>query len=298
MKKIVSVLALAALFAIQPVMGQNTPEEALKLYKTAIEKGLAVELLDLLPPSYVKDATGLVNEFGGRMDPEVWTKLRDTVTKAATVLASKAELLVGMAGEDAEMPEAAKAARVKAVREAIAAVGSLAKSDLMELDRLKTMDAKTFAKEISTAFAATTAASKAMEAEASSKTAEMFKVLKSETLPSGNVAITFAGEDGAEGDTEEFKQVEGRWVPAEMADEWTGSISGARDGLAKLDFTTPEGQQQKAQFLMMMQMLDPMIQQIGQAQSAEQLQQMMGGMFMPLMMMGGGMGRDMGGDAE
>jgi hypothetical protein len=271
---------------------QATPEAAVKEFKDAVEAGKATQVIALLPPSYVKDASGLVHEFAGKMDPEIWGKLRTTLGSAAGALGSKASLLVDMSAKDAEEPVSAevKAVRAKALGEAMGAVAQLMKHDITSLERLKTVDADTFAREISGVFAKSTEAMKSMESDTAAPKPMEFKVLKSEKLENGNVELTFADEDGAEGETEEFKQVEGRWIPAEMADGWADSMKEARDGLKKLDFTTPEGQTNKAQAMMMLGMFEPMIQQIGQAQSAEQLQGMFGSMLMPLMMMGGSMG--------
>jgi len=293
MKKILGAMVLTSLVAVSPVFSQNSPEEAVKLYKTAIEKGQASEVLALLPPSYVKDATGLVNDFAGRMDADIWNKLRGTIGNAATSLAPKAALFVEMAGEGEVLTAEVKAARAKAIGAAMTAAGALAKNEVLGLDRLKTVDAATFAKEISAMFASSTAAFNALNSEEGKPAVPEIKILKSEKLDSGNWNLTFADEDGEEDETVEFKQVEGRWVPAEMADGWAESIQNAREGLKKLNFTTPEGLQQKAQIMMMMNMVDPMIQQFATAESAEQLQQMLGGLMMPLMMMGGAMGGGM-----
>lgn len=290
MKLMLSAVLLASLAVVQPVVAQSSPEAAVKQFKAAVDKGKADEMLALLPPSYVKDATGLVNEFGKRMDVEIWAKLRDTLGKAATALGPKAALFVDMASGGETVTPEVKAARTKALGAAIGALGTLAKSDFMSLDQLKKTDAKVFAKEIGATFAATTAAMKVLDTDDPKEEDGQFKILKSEKLPSGNVALTFADKDGGEGETQEFTQVEGRWVPADMAEGWADGIKEARASLAKMDFTTPAGQQQKAQFLGMMGMVDPMVQQFGTAQTPEQLQQMLGGLMMPLMMMGGAMG--------
>lgn len=289
MKRLLGLAMVAAMVGVQSCAGQTaTPEAAVKQFKAAVDKGQATAVLDLLPPSYVKDMTGLLQDFAGRMDPEIWTKLRETLGKVTGALGAKAGLLVEMNAEGKTLSPDAKAAQTKALTEAISAVGLLAKNDITSLETMKKTDAPTFAKEVGTLFAAAMTATRALEGDVPGLGKDDMKVLKSEKLPNGNFALTFAGKDGAADETEEFKQVEGRWVPAEMADEWTKSMTEARDGLKKIEFTSPEGQANKAQTLMMLGMLDPMIQQFSTAQTVEQLQGMMGSMLMPLMMMGGG----------
>lgn len=296
MKKLMGAIAMVVFVGTLGCYGQATPEAAVKEFKEAIEKGNASHVIALLPPTYVKDASGLVHDFAGKMDPEIWGKLRSLLGGAAGALSAKAPMLVDMASADAEPVSAeVKAARAKALGEAMGAVGALMKHDITSLAKLKTVDAATFAREVSGVFGKATVAMKALENDAAAPKKEDFKILKSSKLENGNVALTFAGEDGAEGETEEFKQVEGRWVPAEMADGWADGMKEARESLKKLEFTTTEGQASKAQMLMMLGMFEPMVQQIAQAQSAEQLQAMFGNMVMPLMMMGGAMGGGMGG---
>ncbi len=285
-------LALSAFLAVRSLPAQSAPEEAVRNYQAALKKGEISDIVALLPPSYVRDTTALLNDFGGRMDADLWARLRGLLAQVSATLAPKAELFVDMAAQQDAPPAAdVRAARVNAMRAALQSLGALAQSDALSLQRLKAADVETLTKEIAPLFTDSTAAFQTLQTKDPRADPEQaLKVLKSEKLPSGNVALTFAGGDGQTGEPTEFTQVEGRWVPAEMAQSWSESVQKARSGIRKLDFTTPEGQQQKAQYMMVMNMLDPMVQQLATAQTVEQLQQMAGGLMMPLMMMGAGMG--------
>ncbi len=289
MKRILCSLA-ALLLTFSIGVAQPTPEDAVKRFAAAVEAGNATELLGLLPPSYVSDVGGLVNQFATRMDNELWNRLRQVLTTAATTLGPKAHLFVEMGAAGEAVDAAVKAERAKAVQAVMAAFGTLARNDITSLERMKTVDLPTFATEVGSVFASATTALKAMEAEVPGLKASDFEVLRSVRRDDGTVELTVKGPDGDEPDTLEMVQVEGRWVPAEMASEWAETMAEARTGLQEIDFTTPEGKQTKAQMMMMMNMLEPMIQQLGQAETAEQLQQMAGGLLMPLMMMGAGGG--------
>ena len=85
--------------------------------------------------------------------------------------------------------------------------------------------------------------------------------------------------------------MEDRWVPQEMADEWTTQMAEAR---AKLEAINPaQMEQQKPQILSVFAMIDGVLTQIDAAQTQEQFDQALQGAMMPmmgLMMMGQGMG--------
>ncbi len=281
---------VAFLLATHVGFAQPTPEEAVKRFAVALEAGNTTELLGLLPPSYVSDVGGLVNQFATRMDNEVWNRLRKVLTTTATTLGPKAHLFVEMGAQGEEVAPAVKADRAKAVKAVLDAVGALARNDITSLDRMKTVELATFATEVGTLFSSATSAMKALEADVPGLKAGDFEVLRSVPGDDGSVELTIKGPDDADPETVKMVQVEGRWVPAEMAAEWSETMAGARAGLQEIDFTTPEGQQTKAQMLMMMNMLEPMIQQLGQAETVGQLQEMAGGLLMPLMMLGAGGG--------
>lgn len=287
MKKISGILAVTFALGVGMTFGQATPEDALKEFKGAVEAGDLAKIASLVPASYVKDATGLVQDFAGKMDPEIWNKLRETVGGASKVIAAKAPLFTDFMG-DAEKPldAAAKAAQAKTLTEVMSGLEKLAKSDLISLDALKKVESAAFLKEIDKTFAAAREAAKALPK--SEALQELDKpVKKSEKLENGDVKLFFGDDD--EDAAEVLRQVEGRWVSAEIAEEWTKNVKETREKIAAIDFTTPEGKTQKAQFMMVLGMLDPMIQQIGEVENAEQLQEKIGGLLFPLMMMGGGM---------
>ena len=76
-------------------------------------------------------------------------------------------------------------------------------------------------------------------------------------------------------------KVEGRWVPAEMADEWAQGIEDARQGLAEM---TPEKMAaQKTQIMMFFGMADALIDQIASLQTPEEFDAAIGPMLAPFM---------------
>ncbi len=281
-------LMVTALLTVQVGLAQQTPEDAVKQFSAALQSGNSAQLLGLLPPSYARDVGGLVNEFATRMDVELWNRLRALLVTTATSLGPKSHLFVEMATEGDALTPQQREERTRAVQAVLASVGTLARHDITSLDRMKTVDAVTFATEVGGLFSSATAALREMEAPVPGLQDGDFEVLQSVRKDDGTVELTVKGPGEEEPDTVTLKQVEGRWIPTEMADDWSETMADAREGLKQIDFTTPEGRQAKAQGLMMIGMLEPMIQQLAQAETAEQLQEMAGGLLMPLMMMGGG----------
>jgi len=79
----------------------------------------------------------------------------------------------------------------------------------------------------------------------------------------------------------EMARVEGRWIPAEMADEWPKAIAEARQALA--EYTPEEMAAQKTQIMMFFGMADGLIEQIASLQTPEEFDAAIGPMLAPLM---------------
>ena len=168
------------------------------------------------------------------------------------------------------------------------AMSTLAASDLGDLDALKTVDWGTF-------LSTTGAELMTIAAEASANTEEnayendflakargMQVAIVNQEGDTATLKITAPDEDPEE---VQLTLVDGRWVPADMAKDWDKNVAEAR---AELEAITPEKMaEQKMQIMMMVGMAEAFVDQIGQAQTPEQLDQMLQGIFGGLM---GGMG--------
>jgi len=289
MKKTLGILAVTFALGVGMSFGQATPQDALKELEAAFRAGSVVKIAGGVPASYVKDVTGLVQDFAGKMDPELWNKLRETLGSASKVFATKAPILLDfMSDEDKPVDAATKAQQVKTLIAGMGDLEKLVKSDVSSLDYLKKVESAAFLKEVDKLFASTRKAAKELpDSETVKVLARVAK--KTEKLENGDIRLFFTYEDVDEDEDDEeidFRKVEGRWIPVKMADDWAKDIKEARDSIAKLDFTSPEGKASKAQFMMVLGMLDPMIQQISQVENAKQLQETFGGVLFPLMMMG------------
>lgn len=288
MKKLLSSAVLGVL-AVSAFAKFDSPEQAIAALAAAEAANKAPPLADLLPESYQKDLTGIVNLFATKMDGEVWTSVTDLLTTAAKTLSAKAEFLVGDDVAAADRP-----AQAKSIASGLASLSSVLASDTVKLENLKTTSSMKLIETLVDAalpFAATSGTSVSNP--------ENFKVVNSQTLDNGDVRITFANDYFVKsiiGDTSgeksmDFRSIEGCWIPTGMADEWTEIMASARTAISEnIDFTSTKGQQLKQQLLMMAPSLKMGLAQLANAQSKDQLQQSAGMMLMPLLMMGGNMG--------
>jgi hypothetical protein len=132
---------------------------------------------------------------------------------------------------------------------------------------------------------------KTIEAEKGKNPLEDLASVKVETLDiAGDRATLRISSDNHPPEDVEMVKVEGRWVPAEMADEWTTGIEEARQNLAEL---TPETMAaQKTQIMMFFGMANGLIDQIASLQTPEEFDAAIGPMLAPFMGGGMGMGED------
>ncbi|HSG70767.1 MAG TPA: hypothetical protein VLA12_10155, partial [Planctomycetaceae bacterium] len=54
--------------------GTSTPDGTVKAFLAALKNNQLGDIWDLLPPSYQQDVNGLVRDFGGQVDAELWDK--------------------------------------------------------------------------------------------------------------------------------------------------------------------------------------------------------------------------------
>lgn len=285
MKKHFGLSIAAIVAAAQLGFAQATPDATVKEFSEALKAGDVSRIAALLPASYQKDVAGLVHEFAGRMDNELWNEIRGFVGNASGAVGTKAQLLGELIPEGQKLTVQEKAKRAKVVEELFGAIGAVAKSEVTTLARLKTTDLPTLATNLKALSGKLPEALAAMNPDEKVPDIELIKSTK---LEDGKYEVSFKIDDDE--DTEKLTQVEGRWVPVEMADEWANGIKEAKEALTKLDFTSPEGQAQKAQMLQFIKILGPVVTQLEKAQTKADIEALGASVLMPLMMMGGSLG--------
>ena len=279
MKKLL--VSLSAVLATSAALaGYDTPDATVAALCDSLSSGKLPQLSAFLPASYQSDITGLVQSFAGKMDPDLWTAARDLLKSAGDTLAPKAAILADLIASesDATLSAADKTKAAASLGAALKGLSAFAGSDASSLGTLKTGSFATIEKAVAPLFLAVVSTQGDDIAKMANAT--------SKTLDNGDVELTTASND-----TVTFRKVEGCWIPADVADGWSEVINGARTSINSIDFSSTEGQQQKMQALMILPMIQSMIQQLGTANSADELKNKL------QMMLGGFMGGGMGGGA-
>ncbi len=256
----------------------SSPDGTIRYVANGIADGRAQVIWQALPESYKHDINELTHLFASKMDREVWDKSASVLKKAAVVLREKKDLFLGsdllsMAGDDRD--EIAANWDTGAV-----VLDSLVNSELGSLESLSAIDWGHFLE---------TTGNRLIELakEASAKTEDdnfendfvaKVREMKIEILDqSEDLARVSIGVPDGEPETLALTRIEGRWVPSEMADDWAKNVEESR---AKLNAITPETiAQQKMQIMMFVGMAEAFVDQIAQAKTSEELDQMLRGMF-------------------
>ena len=235
-----------------------TQEEAVKQWEAALRSGDAKKVVALFPDSYVKDANKVIQSFAENMDEELWNRSRETAALFVDVLAVQSEnALGGGAFMGMQIPKSDEE-KNKQVREGLKALANFLRSDSMGLRALRKSDVATLASGLMPAISKLAAESKPAD--------------KDETPPSSPFADI------------QMRQVEGKWIPADMAKGWKEGIDNALKGIKDMDFASAEGQATKAQVMTMMTSMQPMFKRLESAKSPEDFQMQMMMLMIPIMM--------------
>jgi hypothetical protein len=249
-------------------------------------KGNAGIIWVATPASYQKDVTELVQLAGTKLDADVYDRGFSLLTKLSDMLDKQRAFILSsqMAGQ---MPNKAE---VEANwGSGVAMLRSLATSKLATVEGLKTFDGAAFLGSTGSEIL-----SLAHKMSANSKDGPLTEQIKKTQFTAESVTATTATltmKDG-EGSTQTASliKVDGRWVPAEMAAEWTAKIAEAKTSLTNLN--PEEMAQSKPQILGALAMAEGVIAQLDAAKTQAEFDQALQGAMMPLMgrmMMGQGL---------
>lgn len=264
----------------------DTPDGTITAVTAALADGKPQVLWTAMPASYQKDVSGLVHDFAGKMDPELYGKGVAVAKKLVAVLRDKRDFILGH-------PMLAMA-KVKADElkpkwdTVVGLVETLVNSELGSLDKLKTLDVGAFLRGTGATLMADAAELSKVSPDdpyekefAANLRGVKVEIIKAEA-ESATVKVTHPDKSSKE---MELVRVEGKWVPKEMVDDWAEMMANARKQLAGMGKEMkPES---KAQALAMMAVAESALDQLLKADTQEKfnaaLQGAMG-MFM------GGMG--------
>lgn len=277
--------------AAVPALNAAPPADAAATVTTmaaAMKDGKVEVAYDMLPASYQKDVDGLIHDFAGRMDAEIWSAGFGVLSKSAGLLKAKKELLISMAQQPGKEEQTEK---MKTHWDSlVSGLEKLAASDLAEVEKLKTSSARDLLqKGVGPLAKSLVAMATVRNADGTMSAADLDQI-KAELVEPGDttakVKITSPGKP--EPETVEFVKVEGKWIPKTLADKWSENIAQAKQQIAAVD--PDQLAAQKPKVMQLVGTTNGVLDEMMKAESAEQIQQAAFPLLLQAMMMGSQMG--------
>lgn len=270
----------------------DAPDEAMRMVLGELAKGNGGVLWRAMPASYQKDVNAIAQLAGTKIDPEIYDKVFATVGRIGSVLDKQKEFVFN-ASLMGEAPDAEQVAQTRAAWPSIMhIIEELTSSSLASASGLQSFDGQAFFKD--TVSGLLTDMETLSQLDPDSEEPSFSDLANAEIKyleGTGEVATLEMSMPDEEVETETFVKVEDRWVPQEMADDWSNQMTEAR---AKLEAIDPKQmEKQKPQIMGVFAMIDGVLAQIEAAETQQQFDQALQGAMMPLMglmMMGGSMG--------
>ena len=278
---------------------EGGPESLVTIPIKALEEKNPKLLWDLLPASYQSDVNSLVKEFAKNMDAELWDAGVGLVRELGELLGAQKDLLANMgAGADPNID----AAEVKQGLDTFAKIiDKFTKSDFGSLDKMKSIDlgnvADTFGKDLLNL--AEEAAK--LSDESDPFQLEAMKQVKVEVvsqdenqatvkisglpeldlgglqgglppgipgLPGGLDGVPIPDFSSFESGEQNLTKVEGKWVPADLAEGWETGMKEANQGMSEM------GKMADVDKQMALTMIDTFSQALGKMKTAKNEQEL------------------------
>jgi hypothetical protein len=268
---------------------RDSPDGTVLAVAEALQNNHAEVLWTVLPESYKSDITEITTTFAGKMDPALYDRAFAIVIRAVEVLDDRKDII--LASETFKSTGADADEIRTALSNTQVFTETLKASEIATLEGLGSVDWEQF---LATTGNAMLKHAAAIETEGEEDLYSELASLKVETVTLTDDRATLRiSSDNQEPEDVEMAKVEGKWVPAELADEWAKGMDEARQGLAEM---TPETMaEQKTQIMMFFGMADALIEQIATLHTPEEFDAAIGPMLAGFM---GGPSMDMGEDEE
>ncbi|MGC6423736.1 MAG: hypothetical protein ACON4O_01970 [Lentimonas sp.] len=297
MKKYISTIALSLSAAALFISGCGKPadtsgdagfkypeasDEAMKLVFSEFADGNGGIIWKAMPVSYQNDVNTIVRLAGTKIDAEVYDKVFALVGRIGTVVDKQQGFILNTsllpAQDSAELEKMQKG--IPLVAQVIALI---ANSDIATSAGLQAFEGQKFFDTTVSELAKLSAELEHLQGSDELSLQEIRDAtitVVEQTETTATLTMT-AGDDE---ETSDFVKVEDRWVPADMANDWTSSVA---EAISELEAYNPEEMAaQKPQIMTAVAMLDGVLTQLESAETQEQFDQAIQGAMMPLMGIG------------
>ena len=267
----------------------DEPAAAMELIAKELASGNGGILWKAMPSSYQSDVNTIARLAGAKVDAEIYDKSFVLLARLADVADKQKQFILNteLGGEQ----PAEEVAKIEAAWPSIIGfVHSITSSSISSSEGLQSFDGQSFCETTVSDLIHLADAMSAISGEA--LTISAFSGLSVKALESSETSakLEMTGPDGSV-ETEDFIKVENRWVPTELANEWSSEMADAKTQLEAIN--PDEIAQTKPQIMGVITMLEGVLTQVEAAETQEQFDQALQGAMMPimgLMMMQGGMG--------
>lgn len=274
----------------------DSPDKAVQFIALELAKGNGAVLWQAMPATYQGDVNSIAQLAGRKIDAEIYDRIFATLDHASKVLDQQKEFVLGSSMLPEQSDEAAAAQMREAWPSITNLIETLTSSPLASAEGLRSFDGAAFFEGTVSNLLADVDALAQLDPELEQSLLASLSEIQVKLMEGSDTqALLEMSMPGEEVETETFVKFEDRWVPQEMAMEWSEQIADARTQLEAID--PAQLAKQKPQILGVFTMFDGVLAQLEAAKTQEQFDQAVQGAMMPimgLMMMGQGMG---GGDA-
>lgn len=267
----------------------DAPDAAIETIAKEVMDGNGGILWKAMPASYQADVDSIAQLAGTKVDAELYNKSFGLVGRLAEVADKQKEFILNTQLGGAQPAE--QIAKVEAAWPSIIGfVQTIAGSSIASSQGLQSFDGQAFFDTTVSSLIGYSKDLAALSEQENPFDAMDFGTVSVLESTEDTATLEMTGPDGTV-ETEAFTKVENRWVPTEMATQWSANMAEAK---AQLEAMSPEEMaQNKPQIMGVITMLEGVLTQLEAAETQEQFDQALQGAMMPimgLMMMQGGMG--------
>ncbi len=263
-----SLLAAALLLsacATESAAQFETPDGTVRHVITSIENQNPRVLWEALPPSYQRDVTTMIRESAAAADRDLHQAAFSAMSKVVIVLRDKRDFILSqpfLAGTTDRNEAEQRWGSVVGVFDV------LVHSDLANLDRMSSIDVGRFLDETGTRLMKHMAS--VAELAPDDPMARFQQVSVQLVSRDGDRAIVrLTGPDiKPDDETVQLVRVEGRWVPAELADNWQSHMADWRRNLSAM--SEEQRRRDKPQMLAMFAAMGSVADQLAEATTQEE----------------------------
>ncbi len=264
-----------------------TPDGTITAVATAVSEGKLEAVWQALPESYQGDINAQVEHFAEHVDGEVWSKAMGIVGKLAQLLETKQNLILG--NEMVSTQLKAQNLKPEDVKASLTAIGGLLddiQKDVKTKEALAKLNVENYMANIGSRMKSFEPIMAKSQNPPQIKLEDMKKVTATVTDSTTDSATVEVKTPDGKTETMKMVKVQGKWVPKEMAEEWTKKIEELDKTLHGMEMT-PE---QKKQFMSAADTVDGVLDSLLKANDQAAFDAAIGaamGKVMPLLMGGG-----------